>query len=136
MSFNICKLHHYKLNVSIILIVFKTMNINCYPKNINFNIHLKLNDNSGCEVVDYHFGLQTYLTYLPIAFLFTILSWILFYFPLLWIFFNGILQQKLTSLHHIFTSYYQLCFNIHIIKSKHKASKYVSIIEYQLTLAS
>jgi hypothetical protein len=74
MSFNRCKLHHYKLNMSIILILFKTMNINYHPKNENFNIHLKLNDNSGSEVVDYHFRLQTYLTYLPIAFLFTILS--------------------------------------------------------------
>lgn len=74
MSFRRCKLHHYKLNMSIILIIFKTMNINCHPKNGNFNIHLKLNDNSGNEVVDYHFGLQTYLTYLPIAFLLIILS--------------------------------------------------------------
>jgi len=127
MSFNRCKLHNYKLNMLIILILFKTMNINCHPKNVNFNIHFKLNDNSGSEVVDYHFGLQTYLTYLPIAFLLTILSWF-FIFSLLSIFFNGIFQQKLTSLHHIFTSYHQLRFNIYIIKYKHKASKYVSIL--------
>jgi hypothetical protein len=74
MSFNRCKLHHYKLNMLVILILFKTMNINCHPKNENFNIHLKLNDNSGREVVDYHFELQTYLTSLPIAFLLTILN--------------------------------------------------------------
>jgi hypothetical protein len=57
MSFNRCKLHHYKLNMSIILILFRTMNINCHPKNVNFNTHFNLNDNSGNEVVDYHFGL-------------------------------------------------------------------------------
>jgi hypothetical protein len=129
-SFSRCKLHHYKLNMSIILILFKTMNINCHSKNVKFNIHLKLNDNSGSEVVDYHLGLQTYLTYLQFAFLLTILSWKKLFFSLLFIFFpfNGILQQKFTSLHHIFTSYHQLCFNIYIIKSKHKASKYVSIL--------